>query len=53
MQIIINVTRMQSVKDHTIYTALGQSWTDPISEIDIWLYGSGVHWNRSDVHPSL
>jgi len=31
--------RMQSMKDHTLHTALRQRWTVPSSQNDIWLYG--------------
>jgi len=34
------VTRIQSGMDHTLFSALRQSWTVPSCQNDIWLYGS-------------
>jgi len=41
----LNVTRMQFVKDHTLYTALRQCWTVSRCQNDIWLFGSFVYFD--------
>jgi len=49
---VLNVMKMQSVRDHTVFNTMRQCRTVPSCHNDIWLCIRFVYFHRPDAHSS-